>query len=80
MTVVTKDITCRTKGNCDIVDITSQVARELEESGIKNGTLTLFVSGSTAGITTIEYEPGLLADFKDMWSRVTPQNISYEHY
>jgi len=79
VTVVTKDITCRTKGNCDIVDITSQAVREVEESGVKNGTLTLFVSGSTAGVATIEYEPGLIADFKDMWSRVIPQNISYEH-
>ena len=79
MTVVTKDITFHTKGNCDIVDITSQVMREVEESGVSNGNLTLFVSGSTAGITTIEYESGLLADFKDMWSRVVPQNISYEH-
>jgi len=79
VTVVTKDITFHTKGNCDIVDITSQVMREVEESGVTNGTLTLFVSGSTAGIATIEYESGLLADFKNMWSRVIPQNISYEH-
>jgi len=79
MTVVTKDIAFETKGNCDIIDITSRVAREMEESGISNGTVTLFVSGSTAGVTTIEYEPRLLADFKNMWDRVIPQNISYEH-
>jgi len=79
MTVVTRDIAFQTKGNCDILDITSQVEKWVEESGISNGTVTLFVTGSTAGITTIEYEPRLVGDFKNMWDRVIPQNISYEH-
>jgi len=79
MTVVTKDIILQTKGNCDILDITSQVARKVEEAGVNNGTVTLFASGSTAGITTIEYEPRLLSDFASMWDRVIPQNIPYEH-
>jgi secondary thiamine-phosphate synthase enzyme len=79
MTIVTKDITFQTKGNCDIIDITSQVAKEVEESRLNNGTVTLFISGSTAGVTTIEYESRLLSDFKSMWDRVIPQNIPYEH-
>lgn len=79
MTVVTKDIILQTKGNCDILDITSQVMKKVEESGVSNGVVTLFISGSTAGITTIEYEPRLLSDFKSMWDRVIPQNIPYEH-
>lgn len=79
MAVVTKDIILQTKGNCDILDITSQVMKKVEESGVSNGIVTLFVSGSTAGITTIEYEPRLLSDFKSMWDRVIPQNIPYEH-
>jgi len=79
MTVVTRDIAFQTKGNCDILDITSQVEKRVEESGISKGTVTLFVTGSTAGVTTIEYEPRLLSDFKNMWDRVIPQNISYEH-
>jgi secondary thiamine-phosphate synthase enzyme len=79
MTVVTKDITLQSRGNCDTIDITSQVAKNVEKSGIDNGTVTLFSVGSTAGITTIEYEPNLLCDFKDMWDRVVPQNIPYEH-
>jgi secondary thiamine-phosphate synthase enzyme len=79
MTVVTKDITLQSKGNCDIIDITSQVAKNVEESGINSGIVTLFIVGSTAGITTIEYEPNLLSDFKNMWDRVIPQNIPYEH-
>jgi secondary thiamine-phosphate synthase enzyme len=79
MTVVTKDIDIQSKGNCDIIDITSRVAKKLEESGVDSGIVTLFIVGSTAGITTIEYEPNLLSDFKNMWDRVTPQNIPYEH-
>jgi secondary thiamine-phosphate synthase enzyme len=79
MTVVTRSITFKTEGNCDIIDITSQVANEVEQSEINNGTVTLFISGSTAGITTIEYEPRLLKDFKNMWDRVIPQNIPCEH-
>jgi len=79
MTVVTKDITLQSRGNCDIIDITSEVARHVEESGTDNGIVTLFVVGSTAGLTTIEYEPNLVSDFKDMWDRVIPQGIPYEH-
>jgi secondary thiamine-phosphate synthase enzyme len=79
MTVVTKDIALQSKGDCDIIDITSQVAKDVEKSGINNGIVTLFIVGSTAGITTIEYEPNLVSDFKNMWDRVIPQNIPYEH-
>jgi len=79
MTVVTKDITLQSKGNCDIIDITPQVTKNVEESGVNSGIVTLFIVGSTAGITTIEYEPNLLSDFKSMWDRLIPQNISYEH-
>ncbi|MGB6874063.1 MAG: secondary thiamine-phosphate synthase enzyme YjbQ [Dehalococcoidia bacterium] len=79
MTTITKDIMVQTKGNCDIIDITSQVAKNVEESGVNSGIVTLFIVGSTAGITTIEYEPNLLSDFRNMWDRVIPQNIPYEH-
>ena len=79
MTVVTKEITLQSRGNCDVIDITSEVARHVEKSGTDNGIITLFVVGSTAGLTTIEYEPNLVSDFKDMWDRVIPQGIPYEH-
>jgi secondary thiamine-phosphate synthase enzyme len=79
MTVETKEITLQSRGNCDIIDITSQVVKNVKESGINSGIVTLFIVGSTAGITTIEYEPNLLSDFKNMWERVMPQNIPYEH-
>jgi len=79
MTVVTKSITFKTKGNCDMIDITAQVADEVKQSEVNNGAVTLFISGSTAGITTIEYESRLLGDFRNMWDKVIPQNIPYEH-
>jgi secondary thiamine-phosphate synthase enzyme len=79
MMVTAKNITFQTKGNCDTIDITSQVAKNVEESEVNTGIVTLFIAGSTAGVTTIEYEPRLLSDFKGMWDRVIPQNIPYEH-
>lgn len=77
--VVTKKVSLQTKGNCDIIDITSQIEQQLAETDVRNGTVTIFVSGSTAGITAIEFEPGLLSDFQAMWDRLIPGNIRYEH-
>jgi secondary thiamine-phosphate synthase enzyme len=69
----------KTKGEDDIIDITKQTSRVIESSEIKNGIVTIFVSGSTAALTTIEYEPGLLSDFPKMLERVAPKNIDYGH-
>jgi secondary thiamine-phosphate synthase enzyme len=77
--ITTKKIGLKTKGNCDIVDITPEVQEQLAGADIKNGIVTLFISGSTAGLSTIEYEAGLLADFKAMWERNIPRDIPYQH-
>ncbi len=77
--VITKKISLQTKGNCDIIDITPQVEQQVAETDINNGTATLFVAGSTAGISTIEFESGVLSDFQNMWERNIPQNIPYNH-
>ncbi len=77
--VVTRKISLHTEGQCDIIDITPQVEREVTASGINSGIVTLFVAGSTAGITTIEYESGLISDFRAMWGRNAPQNLPYDH-
>lgn len=77
--VVTKRISLQSKGHCDIIDITAQVEQHVAETGINNGTVTIFVAGSTAGISTIEFESGLLSDFKSMWERNVPQDIPYNH-
>ena len=77
--VVTRKIGIRTKGDSDLIDITAQVEREVLDSGINTGTVTLFINGSTAGISTIEYESGLVSDFPSMWDRIVPRNITYQH-
>jgi secondary thiamine-phosphate synthase enzyme len=77
--VVTKKIKLETKGNCDIIDITPQVEHEVATAKMNSGTVTVFVTGSTAGVTTIESEAGLLADFKNMWEKIVPKNIPYDH-
>ncbi len=77
--VITKRINLQTKGECDIIDITHQIKQYLAETNINNGMVTLFVNGSTAGISTIEFEPGLVSDFQSMWERNVPKNIPYDH-
>jgi len=79
MAVITKQIKISSKSENDIIDITKQVADVISESGISNGIITIFVSGSTGAITTIEYEPGLVKDFPDLLSRIAPDDINYEH-
>jgi secondary thiamine-phosphate synthase enzyme len=77
--VISKTIQLSSKGQDDVIDITEQVSNVVKDSNIENGTVTIFVAGSTAAITTIEYEPGLIKDFPEMLSRIIPKNIEYEH-
>jgi secondary thiamine-phosphate synthase enzyme len=79
MTNRTYEITLSTKGLGDTHDITDQVAGSIEESGLETGMATVFVPGSTAGVTTIEYEPGAVADLKAAFERMAPQGIRYAH-
>lgn len=74
-----RSIRINTRGNCDIIDITGQVFKEIDDSVIDSGIVTVFAVGSTAGISTIEYEPGLLSDLKAMWDRLIPVNMDYRH-
>jgi len=77
--VITTKIGIRSKGNCDLIDITAQVRQEVANSGVNSGTVTVFIAGSTAGVSTIEFEPGALSDFQSVWERVVPRNIAYQH-
>ena len=79
MAVLTKRIQIKSKGETDIIDITDKTSQAIKESKIKNGLVTVFVAGSTAAVTTIEYEPGLRYDFPEMLSRVAPKDIEYKH-
>ncbi len=77
--IVTTRIALQTRGECDVVDITPHVAREVALSRVAEGTVTVFVAGSTAGVTTIEYEDGAVTDFARLWERIAPRDLSYEH-
>lgn len=79
MAVETREITFITKGNCDVVDVTSQISEEIKQSGVNNGIVTIFVPGSTGGLSTIEYESGLVSDIKEAMERIAPQGIEYKH-
>jgi len=79
VTVETKNFHIHTKGETDILDITPYVSKEIQDSKIRSGIGTVFVSGSTAGITSIEYESGVVQDLKDAIDRMAPRNISYRH-
>ena len=77
--IITDTISLNTKGHCDIINITPELEQQLAKSRLNNGIVTVFVTGSTAGVTTIEYEPGLISDFKEMWQRLMPDNLPYSH-
>lgn len=79
MTVITKELSFWTKGETDIIDITTEVQGELSEVKIKNGIVVLFIPGSTGGLITIEHEPGLVSDFKNSMENLIPQGIEYSH-
>lgn len=79
MKIETKYISLKTKGDCHIIDITPEVSEALAETQMKNGNLTLFVQGSTGGLTTVEYEPGLIKDLRVYFEKIAPQNAPYAH-
>jgi secondary thiamine-phosphate synthase enzyme len=79
MTVITRNILIKSKPENDIIDISDQVSKIVKESKIETGVVIVFVVGSTAAITTIEYEPGLQQDFPKMLSRLVPKEIEYAH-
>ena len=77
--IYTGEINLKTKGDGEIIDITAKVQKQLMESGITAGIVTIFVEHSTCGITTVEYEPGLIEDLGKLWERIAPKNIPYAH-
>jgi secondary thiamine-phosphate synthase enzyme len=80
MGVGTGSISLRTNAKDDIVDITSKVQEIVSRSNVKNGLACVFVVGSTAAVTTVEHEPGLVADMKDAMERLYPKDVVYEHH
>ena len=78
-TVGTYSISLKSKGDCDIIDITNKVQDVISENYFTEGSALIFVPGSTAGITTIEYEPGLLQDYPNFFEKIIPKKINYNH-
>ena len=79
MKVRSKQLNLRTKASGDLINITEDVKAALAETGFQEGTVTVFVIGSTAAITTFEYESGLISDINELYEKLIPSNKSYEH-
>jgi secondary thiamine-phosphate synthase enzyme len=77
--VKTEEIKFSSKGYCHIVDITERIREKINTSGIKSGTVTVFTPSATSGLTTIEYEPGLLQDVPEFMEKILPSDVSYKH-
>lgn len=77
--VHTAEIELETAGYCDITDITDRLKETIRNSGISSGIVTVFCPGSTGGLTTIEYEPGLKKDLPEFFEKIIPSNKSYHH-
>jgi secondary thiamine-phosphate synthase enzyme len=77
--IQTDFIEVKTKGNCEILDITSGIQNKINKLNFSEGNVLVFAGGSTVGITTIEYEPGLLKDYPAFFERIAPVNINYKH-
>lgn len=79
MTIVNDSLSIETRGDSDMIDLTDRLTLLLQKHRLKNGHMIVFVPGSTAGITTIEYEPGLKKDFSLLMERLIPRNARYFH-
>ncbi|TGC10980.1 secondary thiamine-phosphate synthase enzyme YjbQ [Methanolobus halotolerans] len=79
MVVVTEYLEFDTRGNTDIIDLTADVSSLVASSGVMDGIVMVFVPGSTAAISTIEYESGLISDLQEALERLVPQDFNYRH-
>jgi len=79
MKIVSDRIRLNTKGAGDLIDITRQVADALRRTQLQTGNVTIFVIGSTAAITTFEYEPGLTRDMQEFYEELAPSTRRYHH-
>ena len=80
MAIVSTQIEKETRGDGDTLDITRAVEEAVRKSGLKDGVVTLFAVGSTAGLTTIEFEPGAVADFNRALEEIAPRDAEYRHH
>ncbi len=78
-TVMTRYVTFSTQGEGDVVDLTDQISHLLRESGLTAGTATVFAPGATGAVTTLEFEPGVVHDFQQLFARIIPADDPYRH-
>ncbi len=78
--IKTERISVKSEGHGDIIDVTGKVQEIVEKSKAKNGSAVLFINGSTASISTIEYEPNLIKDVKKTFEKIAPYGQDYEHH
>ena len=79
MSVITKYLELATHGNAETFNITPRLFEALEDTELKNGVLTVFVPGATGALTTVEFEPGLIQDLKELWEQIIPSSKAYNH-
>jgi secondary thiamine-phosphate synthase enzyme len=79
MKIFTDKIRVTTKGRNDIIDITDKIQTVISRNNFSEGNVLCFVSGSTAGLTTVEYEPGLINDLPEAFEKFAPMNKTYHH-
>lgn len=77
---VTREYGLKTKGNCDVLNLSGIIGAFIDEMNCRNGLLNVFVQGSTASITTIEFEPGLVQDISDVLDKIIPAAKYYKHH
>jgi len=77
--VFSDSLSFSTGGFSDMMDLTGDVSKKLAENMLQNGIVNLFVPGSTGGLTTIEYESGLVQDFSELMAKIIPSNVTYHH-
>ncbi len=79
MKIISDAIQFTTRGFNDVKDLTGPVSQRLAANRLQSGTVTVFVPGSTGGVTTIEFEPGVIEDFGEVMERLVPSDRTYQH-
>ncbi|HEU12523.1 MAG: secondary thiamine-phosphate synthase enzyme YjbQ [Thermoplasmata archaeon] len=77
--IITRELKISSKGELDIINLTDRIDDIVKEANVRNGLCLIFSRSSTSAITAIEFEPGLIEDFKRYLERTIPKNIEYEH-
>jgi secondary thiamine-phosphate synthase enzyme len=78
--VITQELRLHSEADCDVQDITPQVEQAVRDSGLQAGTVTVFCTGSTGGLTTIEYESGVITDLQQVMEEIAPRDRDYRHH